>query len=97
MRYVKRLGDIKRVSILAVAVAMATAIAAPSASAAPAPGFEQFVGCPNVPAVTLCLRSVTNSGNIQIGNTNTPINKPIVLSGGVNFDTGQLTFNSQGG
>lgn len=87
----------KRAAALAVAIA-ALCVAAPSAFAAPAPGFSQFAGCPNTPAtVQLCLRSETNSGHIQIGNTDTPINQQIVLSGGVNLATGVLTYTSQGG
>lgn len=87
----------KRVALLGV-VAAAFCVAAPAAFAAPAPGFEQFAGCPNTPTtVQLCLRSETTSGHIQIGSTDTPINKTIVLSGGVNLATGVITYTSQGG
>jgi hypothetical protein len=70
---------------------------APSASAQTAPGYEEFAGCPNVPTVISCLRNETTSGHIQIGNTNTPINRKIVLSGGLELATGSLVFNQNGG
>ena len=87
---------VKRAMTLVIAMA-GLCVAAPSASAI-APGFEDFAGCPNTPAtVQLCLRSEVNSGSIQIGSTNTPINKKIVLSGGLNFANGVISYNSQGG
>jgi hypothetical protein len=70
---------------------------APPTSAQTAPGYEQFAGCPDQPDVFACVRSETNSGFIQIGNTNTPINRQIVLSGGLRLGTGEFVYSSQGG
>lgn len=91
MRYVKR------GALLAVAVAMLSVVA-PPAMAQTNPGYEAFIGCPDdFPTVPLCLRAETNGGHIQIGKTDTPINKQIVLTGGLNAADGKLVFSSEGG
>jgi hypothetical protein len=86
---------LKRAGLLAIVAAL-IAIAAPTAQAQTAPGFGEFAGCPDEADIQLCFRSEVNGGNIQIGNTNTPITRQIVLSGGLEPDF-DLVFNSQGG
>ncbi len=93
----------KHFSVLVLAVGAALLITALFASAAqakePAPGYSQFAGCPSQEensAVFFCLRNTIKSGNLKLGNKNTPIENPIVLSGGVDFE-GNFSFNSKGG
>ena len=89
---------VKRAALAAVAV-VALGIAAAPASAQ-APGYEMFNGCPDVPDLQACLRSDTNGGFIQIGKTNTPINKTTTLVGGLAgpaFETAKFVYNSKGG
>jgi hypothetical protein len=86
---------LKRAGLLAIVAAL-IAIAAPTAQAQTAPGFGEFAGCPDRADIQLCFRSEVNGGNIQIGNTNTPINRQIVLSGGLEPDF-DLAYTSQGG
>jgi len=94
----------KRVSKLfgaAVAAFAAAAMMAPVVQAdTPNPGYSQFAGCPSVhenSEMSSCLRSVVTSGNFKMGNKNVPIEKPIVLSGGVNEFLGNFSYNSKGG
>lgn len=67
------------------------------ASAAPAPGYEAFAGCPKAPNVPFCMRSDTTAGHLKIGSTDTPINKTIVLSGGLRVPDTHVVFNADGG
>ncbi len=88
------------VLVLAVGAALLMALFASSAQAkTPDKGYEQFAGCPSPEensTVFFCLNNVIKSGNLKIGNKNTPIEKPISLSGGVNF-AGEFFYNSKGG
>jgi hypothetical protein len=85
----------------AVTALVAVAMMAPLAQAdTPAAGYERFAGCPSANEqehVTSCLRSVVKSGNFKMGNKNVTIEKPIVLSGGVDFLLGNFVYNSKGG
>jgi hypothetical protein len=85
-----------RATVIAVAVGIVWAVA-PTAQAQTNPGYEQYIGCPNIPTVGICMRTETNSGHIQIGKTDTPINKQIVLTGGLDATNNNLVFSSQGG
>jgi hypothetical protein len=91
------------VKLIGAAVTALTAIAmmAPIAQAAtPAPGYSQFAGCPStaeVATVSSCIRSSVVSGNFKMGNKNITIEKPIVLSGGVDEFLGNFVYNSKGG
>lgn len=82
-------------AVFAALVLVLVGVGATSAQAQTKPGFEAFEGCLNDPAVVSCTRADTTSGHIQIGSTDTPINKTIVLSGGASG--GKLLFNSKGG
>ncbi len=67
--------------LLALAIA-----AAPAAQAKPAPNpeFEPFADCPvAVKHVAHCLVATTTSGEFQLGKKTVPINKPIVVQGGI--------------
>jgi hypothetical protein len=85
----------------AVTALVAIAMLAPMAQAkTPAAGYSQFAGCPTKTeksTVSSCLRSVVKSGNFKMGSKNVPIEKPIVLSGGVNEELGNFVYNSSGG
>lgn len=96
-----------RFARLLVAVAglvLAFAMLSPVAQAKkPNPGYEQFAGCPNPSTenakVKTCVRSEIFSGHFHMGNKEVPIEKPIVLTGGVEniFAPGPVYFNSEGG
>jgi hypothetical protein len=93
-RYARFLG------LLAVA-AVAAAVIAPGAQAQkPLPPYEQFAGCPTIaeaPTVSSCLHAVVKSGHLKLGNKDTPITNPIVITGGVNEELGEFQANSEGG
>jgi len=80
---------------------VAIAMLAPAAQATkPAAGYEQFAGCPTkaeMPKVSSCIRSVVESGRFKLGNKEVPIEHPIPLTGGVNNELGEFTYNSEGG
>lgn len=88
------------VLVLAVGAALLMALFASSAQARePAAGYGQFAGCPTPEensTVVFCLNNTIKSGNLKLGNKNTPIEKPISLAGGVNFK-GEFFYNSKGG
>jgi hypothetical protein len=88
--------------LLAAVTALALCVvAAPAAQAStPAPGFEQFAGCPSPsesPTITGCIRTIIKSGHFQMGSKDVPIKKPMVLSGGVNGEFQNFSWNSKGG
>src|SRR5215467_9000952 len=89
--------------LLAVAGLIAAfGVFSPAAQAeVPNPGYEQFAGCPSPftenSEIVTCLRSEIKSGKFKMGNKDVPIEKPIVLTGGVKNGFGQLYFNSEGG
>ena len=87
-----------------VGLLMAFAALSPIAQAKkPNPGYEQFAGCPNPSTenakVKTCIRAEITGGHFQMGSKNVPIEKPMVLSGGVETILGlsPLYYNSEGG
>lgn len=91
-----------RLSVAAVVAVTAVAMLAPTAQAAkPKPPFERYAGCPNPftedPGVVGCLRSEVKSGHFQMGTKDVPIEKPIVLVGGVGGEFEDFVYNSEGG
>jgi hypothetical protein len=70
------------------AAIMIFAFIAPAAGArSPAPGYGEFAACPDrlvKPEIATCIRVNVTGGHFQMGNKDTPIVDPIVLSGGVN-------------
>jgi hypothetical protein len=94
------------VGLLLAVAGLITAFAAfsPVAQAAkPKTGYTQFAGCPNPFTENshslACLRSEIKSGKFKMGNKEVPIEKPIVMTGGVEelFTPVPLLFNSEGG
>jgi hypothetical protein len=91
-----------RLAAGAGAALVSVALMAPLAQAAtPAPGYGQFAGCPSPktekPKITTCLTSTISSGNLHLGNKETPITTPIVLSGGINEFSEEFSYTSKGG
>jgi len=76
---------------LAVAVMAALLVPASSASAAPfhpTGEYAQFNYCPLGKAtLTACFRSETKAGFLVIGKKNTPIKTPVVLQGGLEYES----------
>ena len=96
----------RMVRLLVAVVGLITAFAmlSPVAQAAkPKPGYEQFAGCQNPEtentAIKTCVRSEIYGGHFQMGSKTVPIEKPIVLTGGVAklFSLSVVQFNSEGG
>lgn len=97
----------KRFSRQLVAVAgliVAFAAFSPAAHAEPPnPGYEMFAGCPSPftekASIKTCVRSEITGGYFQMGSKTVPIEKPLVLTGGVEklFSPSVLYYNSEGG
>jgi hypothetical protein len=85
----------------AAAGLMAVALLAPAAQAAEtAPNYEQFNGCPTPaesPATPICVRSDVTGGHLQMGSKTVPIENPLVLQGGVDFEFEGFTPGPEGG
>jgi hypothetical protein len=71
--------------------------AAHAQSSSPNPGYEEFHGCPNTPDVLTCVRIVVDGGHLKLGATDTPINVPIELNGGLKAGGQEMAFTSSGG
>jgi len=80
---------------------LAVALFAPIAQAKeePQPGFTQFRGCPRPEekVMTFCVRSDVKGGHLKMGSKDVPIEKPLKLTGGTEFDFTGFTDNSEGG
>ena len=85
----------------ATAALLAVALLAPAAQAAETnPGYEQFNGCPTEAESStslLCIRSDVTGGHLQMGSKTVPIEKPLVLSGGVNGGFQEFVAGAEGG
>jgi hypothetical protein len=79
----------------------AFALLAPAAQAAEtAPNYEQFNGCPTPaesPGTPICVRSDVTGGHLQMGTKTVPIENPLVLQGGVDFEFEGFTAGPEGG
>jgi len=63
------------------------------ALATPKGVYARFAQCPTeIPGLELCQYAETTSGEVAIGSTKVPINKPIVLQGGAIFSGTQNVF-----
>jgi hypothetical protein len=72
---------------IAAASAVSLALAASSSAATPTGDYAQFAHCPvSNPVVVSCLYSEVTSGSFKLGTSTVPINKKIVLQGGIYFD-----------
>jgi hypothetical protein len=78
----------KQFGLSIAAAATASLALAASASAGPPTGdYAQFNHCPQAdPTVTSCLYSEVTSGSFTLGTSSVPINKTIVLQGGIGSD-----------
>jgi hypothetical protein len=92
----------RKILVAAALSALASmAILASAANAAkPAPGYSDFAGCPS-PAeqqfIGVCVKDEFTGGHIGIGNREIPITNTIVLRGGVEQETSNFLYNSEGG
>ena len=85
--------------LIAAAALMALVAPGAAATAVPEVGYEKFTGCPHPgqnPSIVTCFREVISGGELQIGNVEIPISKPITLSGGIT-GAGEFDFNTFGG
>ncbi len=82
-----------RVLILAATALIASLAIVATAAAEPKGIFKKYNDCPaSSPGVALCSYAETTSGELSIGSTKVPINKPIILQGGA-IPTGGSNFN----
>src|ERR1700761_6104308 len=82
-----------RLLILAATALVASLAIVSSAYAEPKGIFKKYNDCPaSSPGVALCSYAETTSGELSIGSTKVPINKPIILQGGA-VPTGGSNFN----
>jgi hypothetical protein len=92
-----------RLLVAVVGLITAFAMLSPAAQAkTPLPGYTQFAGCPSKAELAgsiTCVRSEIKSGHFQMGTKDVPIEKPIVMTGGVEelFEVVPIKFNSEGG
>jgi hypothetical protein len=73
------------VAMLTVSMAVLAALtAASTASATPKGVFAEFADCPlTAPGVVVCLHATTESGSFTVGKKTVPLEKPVVLQGGL--------------
>jgi hypothetical protein len=85
---------IKQFGASIAAASIASLVLAASASAGPPTGdYAQFNRCPVAnPTVTSCLYSEVTSGSFKLGTSTVPINKKIVLQGGIGSDANYNVF-----
>jgi hypothetical protein len=82
-----------RFLLAAGAAIMALALLAPVAGATtPNPGYSEFSACPDKAEITTCIRTEITGGHFQMGSKDVPIEKPMLISGGVDSQG----FNFQG-
>jgi hypothetical protein len=83
----------KRLLILFATMLVASAAIVSSAAAEPKGIFKKYNDCPvEDPGLALCQYGETLSGEVAIGSSRVPINKTIVLQGGL-IPTGGVNFN----
>jgi hypothetical protein len=83
-----------------VALASMAALASIASAAKPAAPYEDFAGCPSEAEnleVSQCQKYVFTAGHITFGNRQVPITNPITLRGGIEAESGNFVFNSEGG
>lgn len=84
--------SIRTIATLAVSAAALAATATSASAGVPTGDFAPFKYCPYTNAsVTQCLYSDTSSGAIKLGNSNVPINKHLILQGGINQNGTTIT------
>jgi hypothetical protein len=90
-----------KLTAAAVAAVAALAMLVPAAQAdTPRPGYERFAGCPSKaenPEVVFCSHAKIKSGHFQMGNKDVPIENPMTLTWGTDFEQQKYLVNSKGG
>lgn len=90
-----------RLSAAAVIALAAMAMLVPAAQATtPNPGYERFAGCPSTeenPEVFICNHAIIKSGHFQMGNKDVPIENPMTLTWGTDYEQDKFFVNSKGG
>jgi|SRR5271166_3058152 len=86
---------------LVIATSLVAALATLGAGAPALAGLQQefsvFADCPvNVPHVTTCVYSKVTSGEFTLGSKTVPINKTVILQGGVSSTSSQLVPAADG-
>lgn len=92
----------RRIFIVVALVALASmaALASAASAAKPASPYEDFAGCPSPaeqPFVGDCLKWEFFGGQIGFGNREIPVTIPIILRGGIEQETANFLYNSEGG
>jgi hypothetical protein len=88
-----RATHVHQILIIATALLFASLALSSVAAAEPKGIFKVYSDCPTeLPEVALCQYAETTSGEIAIGSTKVPIDKPIILQGGA-AHTGGSNFN----
>jgi hypothetical protein len=88
------------IAVALVALASMAALASAASAAKPAPPYEDFAGCPSEaeqPFVGDCLKLDFFSGHIGFGNREISVTNPIIMRGGLEQETGNFLYNSEGG
>ncbi len=90
-----------KLSAVAVIAAAALAMLVPAAQGAtPRPGYERFAGCPSTeenPESFFCFHAKIKSGHFQMGNKDVPIENPMTLTWGTDFEQEKYLVNAKGG
>ncbi len=90
-----------KLTAAALTAVTALAILVPAAQGAtPRPGYERFAGCPSTEENAesfFCNHVIVKSGNFKMGNKNVPIEKPMTLTWGTDFEQQKYLVNSKGG
>src|SRR5438309_8008592 len=93
-RYARALSRVRRhtlVAAMALAAGCTALFGAAPAQAGLQKEFQVFDDCPLAnPAVTVCIYSTTTSGEFHIGSKTVPINKTVVLQGGLKGEEEEL-------
>jgi len=90
----------KLLAAAVVAVAATAFVVSTAQARTPAPGYEQFAGCPSPEENSIdtgCIRSDITGGHFQMGTKDVPIEKPMVLSGGVDGNLENFAASPAGG
>lgn len=83
----------RALAVGAAAIATAAVMAPAAVAQSPTGNFAVFKNCPRANAATIfCFQAETNSGRFQLGNADVPINKKIVVQGGVGNNGTNYTF-----
>jgi hypothetical protein len=90
-----------KLAAAALTAVTALAILVPAAQGVtPRPGYEKFAGCPateEAPEVVFCQRATIKSGHFQMGTKDVPIENPMTLVWGSDFEMEKFLINSKGG